>query len=214
MPTLDASSEERGDRRTRALLSAAALRHNAALARPADGDEAPVLASDAWGHGAAWVRDVLGDDVIRTGPSGTTLFGLPGAVDGARPVMTLLGRVVSTKPLLRGEGVSYGYTHRAEEDTRVALISGGYAQGIVRMLGNRVEVSIDGRRHRLIGRIAMDVSVADIRDARPARGARVVYFGDPDEGAPSLDSWVHATGWTAAELVSAVGHRAAREVAP
>ena len=51
-----------------------------------------------------------------------------------------VGTVLVVKPLRAGEGVSYGYTHRAARDTRIALVVGGYAQGIVRALGNRAPV--------------------------------------------------------------------------
>lgn len=191
-----------------ALVSASALRRNAPLAVGGHDD---VLAADAWGHGAEWVASVLADlDLDATALDAVTLFGLPGS--HALPVLSLRGRALGTKALLRGEGVSYGYTHRAPHDTRVALVTGGYAQGVVRSLGNAVTVAIDGRRHRIVGRVAMDVCVVDVGDADIARGAEVVFFGDPAEGHPSLEEWTDATGWSAAEIVAAVGVRAERRV--
>ncbi|MDQ1122187.1 alanine racemase C-terminal domain-containing protein [Microbacterium trichothecenolyticum] len=193
-----------------ALVSIAALRHNAPLAAGGDDD---VLAVDGWGHGAAWVASVLAElGMDATGLDAATLYGLPGS--HARPVMSLRGRALGTKSLLRGEGVSYGYTHRAPHDTTVALVTGGYAQGVVRALGNAVTVSIDGRRHRIVGRVAMDVSVVDIGDAAVERGAEVVFFGEPSEGHPSLEEWADATGWRAGEIVATVGVRAERQVTP
>ena len=192
-----------------ATLSTAALRANAPLAVGATGLDA--LAADAWGHGAEWVTSVLaglGMDATALDP--IALYGLPGA--RTRPVMSLRGRALGTKPLLRGEGVSYGYTHRAPRDTTVALVTGGYAQGVVRSLGNKATVSIDGHRHRIVGRVAMDVSVVDVGDAAIARGAEVVFFGDPARGHPSLQEWTDATGLTAAEIVAAVGAHAERSV--
>ncbi|MDU0368546.1 alanine racemase C-terminal domain-containing protein [Microbacterium sp. KSW4-17] len=192
-----------------AALSTAALRANAPLSLAPNGADA--LAADAWGHGAAWVASVLADlgmDAAALDP--VALYGLPGA--HTRPVMSLRGRALGTKPLLRGEGVSYGYTHRAPHDTTVALVTGGYAQGVVRALGNAATVSIDGRRHRIVGRVAMDVSVVDVGDTAITRGAEVVFFGDPADGHPSLEEWADATGLTAAEIVAMVGARAEREV--
>ncbi len=192
-----------------ALLSSEALRTNAPLAVGSGGSDA--LAADAWGHGAAWVTSVLSDlglDAATLDPD--ALYGLPGA--RTSPVMSLCGRALGTKPLLRGEGVSYGYTHRAPHDTTVALVTGGYAQGVVRSLGNLATVSIGGRRHRIVGRVAMDVSVVDVGDATIPRGAEVVFFGDPAQGHPSLEEWTDATGFTAAEIVATVGARAERRV--
>jgi len=194
-----------------ARLSESNLRANALLAPIGPADD--VLAADAWGHGVEWVASILAS--LGTDPSrldAATLFGLPGGDLRARPVLSLHGSVLGTKPLLTGEGVSYGYTHRASRDTTVALVTGGYAQGVVRSLGNRADVAIDGRRHRIVGRVAMDVCVVDVSDDRPARGTDVVFFGDTDAGHPALSEWTDATGWTAAEIVAAVGTRAVRTV--
>ncbi|MGN7188142.1 alanine racemase C-terminal domain-containing protein [Microbacterium enclense] len=191
-----------------ALVSEAALRHNAPRAVGGDDD---VLAADGWGHGAGWVASVLSDlGMDAEGLDAATLFGLPGS--DVRPVLSLRGRALGTKPLLRGEGVSYGYTHRAARDSTVALVTGGYAQGVVRSLGNAATVAIDGRRHPIVGRVAMDVCVVDVGDAPVPRGAEVVFFGDPKRDEPSLAEWTDATGWTAAEIVAAVGARADRRV--
>ncbi|MBN9210692.1 MAG: alanine racemase [Microbacterium sp. 71-36] len=194
-----------------ARVSERNLRANARLASTGRADD--VLAADAWGHGADWVASVLAS--LGTDPAGldaATLFGLPGGDPRSRPVLSLHGRVLGTKALLTGEGVSYGYTHRAARDTTVALVTGGYAQGVVRSLGNAADVAIDGRRHRIIGRVAMDVCVVDVDDARPVRGSGVVFFGDPAAGHPALGEWTDATGWNAGEIVAAVGARAVRTV--
>lgn len=194
-----------------ARLSEQNLRANAALTPAGPADD--VLAVDAWGHGADWVASVLASlDVNADELQAATLFGLPGGDLRARPVLSLHGHVLGTKPLLAGEGVSYGYTHRASRDTSVALVTGGYAQGVVRSLGNIADVTISGRRHRIVGRVAMDVCVVDIEDARPLRGSDVVFFGDPDAGHPSLGEWTDATGWSAGEIVAVVGGRAVRTV--
>ncbi|TDN92883.1 alanine racemase [Microbacterium sp. BK668] len=192
------------------------------------------LRHDAWGHGASPVGRALlalGVDAFlvdeRSGnglaeelrgaavgaSGGPTLdsaeaFGLPGT--GGIPVMRLTGSVLVVKALRAGEGVSYGFAHRAAADTRVALVTGGYAHGIVRGLGGRAGVVIRGSRHPIVGRVAMDVCVVDIGDADVRRGDAVVFFG-AGANDPSVGEWTEATGLTAAELVTAVGLRAIRE---
>ncbi len=193
-----------------ARVSASALRQNVARAVTVHARD-DLWAADAWGHGAGWVASVLSEaglDADRLDPA--VLFGLPGT--GARPVLSLRGCALGTKPLLAGEGVSYGYTHRAPADTVVALVTGGYAQGVVRALGNAASVVIAGRRHPIVGRVAMDVCVVDVQDAVIARGAEVSFFGDPAAGDPSLSEWTDATGLSAAEIVAIVGARADRRV--
>ncbi|MDQ1084206.1 MULTISPECIES: alanine racemase C-terminal domain-containing protein [Microbacterium] len=206
--TLPARTSGAGGVAPLALVSETALRRNAP---GATGGVDDVLAADAWGHGAAWVASVLSDlEMDAAGLDAARLFGLPGS--GAEPVLSLRGRALGTKPLLRGEGVSYGYTHRASRDTTVALVTGGYAQGVVRALGNAATVSVDGRRHPIVGRVAMDVCVVDVGETTVDRGTEVVFFGDPAHGHPSLHEWTDATGWSAAEIIAVVGARADRRV--
>lgn len=169
-------------------------------------------------HAADALRGLLPADRVTTTEPPTlltdTVYGLPGAAAGAGPALRLEGTVLSVKALRRGEGVSYGYTYRADRDTRVALVTGGYAQGIVRGLGGRADVLIGGRRLPVVGRVAMDVCVVDIGDSAVARGESVLFLGDPRAGEPSLAEWAESTGLTAGELVTAVGVHAVREYAP
>ena len=189
------------------------------------------LRRDAWGHGIDVVaaaaaeagirfahadpRDAdavarVGLESVATAPTGgERLYGLPGS--GGTPALVLTAPVLSIKPLLAGEGVSYGYTHRAAADTRVALISGGYAEGVVRGLGNRASVELSGGLRPIIGRVAMDVCVIDIADAPAEPGDEAVYFGS-GLVRDALADWASATGLTPAELVCAVGLHVEREV--
>jgi alanine racemase len=138
------------------------------------------------------------------------VLGLPGS--GGEPVLSLVSAVLSTKPLRAGEGVSYGYRHRAAVDTRIALVAGGYAQGVVRALGGTARVDIAGRRHPIVGRVAMDVCVVDIgADSSVEAGDEVVFFGTGTVR-EELGEWAEATGLTIAELAVAVGLGVAREV--
>ena len=219
-----------------AWISRSALVANARLAS-SDGIRRfspSIVTADAWGHGTDLVSEVLAAEGFtpveeppgasgpaRTAPtaeisgvlSPEALFGLPGS-RAATPVLRLTGTVLSVKNLRAGEGVSYGYAYRAPADTRVALVTGGYAQGIVRALGGAVDVAVAGERYPIIGRVAMDVCVVEIRAAAVRRGDKVLFLGDPARDEPSLGDWVGATALGAPELVTTVGLRAVREEAP
>ncbi|MDQ0612744.1 alanine racemase [Microbacterium sp. W4I4] len=216
------------------LLSRSALEQNARRVL-ADGG-AVDLRHDAFGHGLDEVAPIVADagatdilvdaqqDVdrlagrgIRARLDGTAdidahvLFGVPDAAESAAlPVMSLEGRVLSTKPLLSGEAVSYGYTHRAQQDTRVALVTGGYAQGILRALGNRASVQIGGGIHPIVGRIAMDVCVVDLEGTDAAAGTPVLYFGGTGAMRDALAHWAEVTGLTALEMAVVIGRHGER----
>lgn len=204
-----------------AQISRSALTANARIVADGGGRTFPddILRADAWGHGASLVRSILLAEGFapadRTGAlDPLTLFGLPGGARAANPAMRMTGTVLSTKDLRAGEGVSYGYAYRAEADTRVALATGGYAQGVVRALGGGVSVRLAGGMHPIVGRVAMDVCVIEIGDAPVARGDELVFFGDPARDEPSLAEWERATRLSAAELATAVGLRSSRQEAP
>ena len=118
------------------------------------------------------------------------LFRSSEAGDKPRPVMSLVGSVLSIKALRAGEGASYNYTHIASQDTRIALASGGFGQGVARSLGNHASVEICGALYPIVGRVAMDVCVVDIGGADLARGDEVIYFADAvlwPNGTPRLE---------------------------
>lgn len=130
----------------------------------------------------------------------------------SRPALRFSGEVLSVKDLLPGEGVSYGHLFIATEPTRVALVTGGYAQGLVRSLGNQLKVAIAGERYPIVGRVAMDVCVVNIGSADVRRGDEVVFLGDPSRNEPGITEWVAHTGMRAEELIAPMGLRARREI--
>lgn len=195
------------------------------------------LRHDAYGHGAVetatilsglGVAEVIVDDEhtaavsarngLRAYSAGVpdvdpqALFGIPPGDTplSGDPVMTLQGRVLSTKPLLSGEAVSYGYTHRATADTRVALVTGGYAQGILRALGNRVRVQVGERMLPIVGRIAMDVCVVDLEGGDAEEGESVTYFGGSGGARDALARWSAVSGLSPIEMAVVIGRHGQR----
>ncbi|MDZ8201806.1 alanine racemase C-terminal domain-containing protein [Microbacterium sp. SSW1-59] len=194
-------------------------------ARSADRERAVFdLRRDAWGHGlgtaldalvAAGARHAVADpaDTPRVQAAGIAVAavadGASAAVYGlpSSPAMRAVSVVLSTKRLRAGEGVSYGYTHRATTDTWIGLVAGGYGQGVARALGNRVAIAVDGRMCPVVGRIAMDVCVVDLGadGARTLPGTPVTLFGGEGPARGNLLAWTEATGWSAAELAGVIG---------
>jgi len=218
------------------VISRSALASGASAAVLAGGRLAD-LRRDAWGHGilavaqavtAAGAEQVLVDgqgeidalhlEGIAAVTSGepdidpALLYGLPDVAGdlSTRPVMRLTGRVLSTKRLRPGDAVSYGYTFRARVATTVALVTGGYAQGIVRALGNRAVVDIEGAARPIVGRVAMDVCVVDLEGGDVPAGTEVTYFGGEGPVAAGVRRWAEITGMEPAELVSVAGSHAVR----
>ncbi|HTL42254.1 MAG TPA: alanine racemase [Pseudolysinimonas sp.] len=162
---------------------------------------------------AAMKRPELRFDLVRTGIG---LYGLPAAdgIDarrlGLRPVMTLAGTVANVRRVPAGAGVSYGFTHRTDAPTTLALVPLGYADGVPRAASNRAEVMIAGRRYPVVGRIAMDQFLADVGDDHVQIGDEVILWGDGATGAPSAEEWAAWADTINYEIVTRVGARVPR----
>ena len=91
------------------------------------------------------------------------------------PVATLKARVVSMRRIPAGEPVSYGAEWRASQETWVATVGIGYADGVPRGVAGRAAVVLGGRRVPLVGRVTMDMLMVDAgraRDAAPRSSRR------------------------------------------
>jgi alanine racemase len=76
--------------------------------------------------------------------------------------MTLSARVSQVHKVKKGEGLGYGRTHTFERDSTVATVSAGYADGIPRSLSNKGEVTVNGKRYKIVGNVCMDLLMIDI----------------------------------------------------
>lgn len=131
---------------------------------------------------------------------------------GLRPAMTLRATVAAVRRVPAGQGVSYGYAHRTERETTLALVPLGYYDGIPRAASGRGPVWINGARFTVAGRVAMDQFVVDVGDHPVAVGDEVVLFGDPAFGVPSADDWAEATDTINYEVVTRIGPRVPRRM--
>ena len=125
---------------------------------------------------------------------------------GLRPVMTLKTRVASVKAVPAGTPVSYGCTHVLARETKLAALTIGYADGLPRLCSDKLEVLIGGQRAPVVGRICMDMCMADVTGLDVAPGDEVEVFGEhlPIEDVAAL------AGTIQYELLCAVSPRVHR----
>lgn len=107
-----------------------------------------------------------------------------------KPVMSFKSVVSQVKTVLAGETVSYGKTYTFEKSTRVATVTAGYADGVLRLLSNKARVLINGKYAKIVGRICMDQFCVDVSDIENVKeGDTVTLFG---EGLPVEEFAKHA----------------------
>ena len=144
--------------------------------------------------------------------AGIILYGLTPSADlhlqqDFIPVMSFKSVVSQVKVIKQGDTVSYGRTFKANKDITVATVSAGYADGYSRLLSNKAEVIINGRRAKIIGRVCMDqfcIDVTNIPDVK--RGDEVSLFGDD----LPVEELAEIIGTINYELVCAVSSRVKR----
>ena len=147
---------------------------------------------------------------------GVALYGLSPFTEnqskdfGLRPAMTATAYVTQVKRVPAGEGVSYGYQHRTTEETTLALVPVGYAEGLPRGASGKATASIHGKNYPISSRIAMDQFVLDVGDDDVTEGDLVTIFGDPAAGVPSADDLAFAADTINYEIVTRMGGRFTR----
>jgi len=78
-----------------------------------------------------------------------------------KPVASLISHVVKMKKLPGGTPVSYCGNYVTKNDTWIATIPLGYANGIPRYLNGKGSVLIGGKRYRIAGNVTMDYIMVD-----------------------------------------------------
>ena len=97
---------------------------------------------------------------------------------GLRPAMTLETSVITVRDVPPGESVGYGGAWSASRRSRIAIVAGGYGDGILRTLPSGTPVLIEGRRAPLVGKVSMDMIAVDVTDLPAVQvGTRCTLWG-------------------------------------
>ncbi|MHB8841755.1 MAG: alanine racemase [Candidatus Aquicultor sp.] len=152
-------------------------------------------------------------DMVRIGIS---LYGLhpseatKGHID-LQPAFSLKARLSYVKELAGGEGVSYSRTYTTAQATKVGTVPAGYGDGYSRLLSNKAQVLIGGRRYPAIGNICMDQFMVDL-GAGSTAGAddEVVLIGRQGSEEISADELASILGTINYEIVCMINMRVPR----
>ncbi|MGL2761205.1 alanine racemase [Helicobacter pylori] len=93
-------------------------------------------------------------------------------------VISLKARIVQIKRVKKGEFIGYGEHFYTNEETLVGVLALGYADGLARALGNRIQVAINNQLAPLIGKVCMDQCFVKLNDIQAKEGDEVILFGD------------------------------------
>jgi alanine racemase len=105
----------------------------------------------------------------------------------AQPVMELRTTVVMIKKIRKNETVSYGRIWTARQDTTIATLAVGYADGLPLHASNKWQAVISGKTYPIAGRICMDQCCVDLgTESDVRRWDEAVIFGGCAQDAAAL----------------------------
>lgn len=93
-------------------------------------------------------------------------------------VISLKAQIVQIRSVKKGEFIGYGEHFYTNEETLVGVLALGYADGLMRTLGNRIQVAINNQLAPLIGKVCMDQCFVKLNNIEAKEGDEVILFGD------------------------------------
>ena len=151
-------------------------------------------------------------DMVRPG---IILYGLSPApwMEGMLPldpVMELKTTVSMIKDLPADTPVSYGRIYTTGEARRVATVPIGYADGYPRVLSNRADMLLAGRRVRVVGRVCMDQCMLDVTGLDVRESMVATVFGRDGEAFLPVEELADHMGTINYEVVCQISKRVPR----
>ena len=130
-----------------------------------------------------------------------------------KPVLSWKTRIAQLKTLPEGSYVGYGCTFKTTRATRLAVLPVGYADGYDRALGNTAHVLVAGKRAAVIGRVSMNMCMADVTDIpRAGLEEEVVLLGGSGEERISAETLATWAGTISYEVVTRISPLLERRV--
>jgi alanine racemase len=128
----------------------------------------------------------------------------------ATPVVRLSLPVIQTRDLAPGETVGYGCTFTATRPTKIATVSAGYADGLIRAASNRATLWAGDTPCPLAGRVSMDLLTVDVTNLSAVPDTLDIL--GPHQ---TVDTLADAAGTIGYEILTSLGPRYSRaETAP
>ena len=122
----------------------------------------------------------------------------------ARPVVSPHLPIIQIHDLAPGASVGYGATWTAKQPARIATLSSGYADGLIRSLSGGASGWIDGQPLAFAGRVSMDLIGLDVTGCPAAAPGAMVELLGPHQ---SIDDLAAAAGTIGHEILTSLGSR-------
>jgi alanine racemase len=140
-----------------------------------------------------------------------------GVANPMRPVVTAEARIIQVRTAKAGDTVSYGRAMRLSRDSRLAVVSAGYADGYLRsqssggvplrqVVPQGGQGYLAGRKVPVAGRITMDLTIFDVTDL-PENAVRAGDYVELFGKNVLVDDVARAAGSIGYEILTSLGLR-------
>ena len=127
------------------------------------------------------------------------------------PAMSVKTKIAQIKEFQPGDTVSYGRTYASDGIRKIAIVPIGYADGLHRVLSNKIEMLVRGQRVKQVGRICMDMCMLDVTDVSDVcEGDIVTLFGKDGEEFIPVEEQAEKAGTISYELLCSMSPRVKR----
>lgn len=118
------------------------------------------------------------------------------------PAIKLTSTVVNILNIKKGQNVGYSGGYIAKRNMKVACISLGYADGLLRTNSNNGKVIINNKLCSIVGNVCMDLFMCDVKDIKCNVGDEVVVLGKAKELEISAQEIAQNTNTIAYEILT------------
>lgn len=148
-------------------------------------------------------------DMVR---AGIAMYGISDPIDiNLKPVMSLKSKIINIKEVPAGNTLGYGRKYTTTRDSLIGIIPVGYADGLPRVLSNKQDVLIKGKRFPLVGNISMDQCMVDLTDLNSIEiGEQVTLLGTSGENTIRPEEWASKSYRISYEVLCGFGNRLPR----
>jgi len=145
---------------------------------------------------------------------GIILYGYPSSKDtlekiDLKPIAKLIAKISFLKTVEAGTSIGYNRSYITKQETKVATIPIGYADGFRRDFSNGWEVLINGEKVPIIGKICMDSFMVDVTKLKDVKvGDEVVIWDNENITLEELAKKCNTINY---EILCTIGERVPRK---
>ncbi|MBN8649423.1 MAG: alanine racemase [Caulobacterales bacterium] len=120
------------------------------------------------------------------------------------PLVQILSPIIQIRKVKKDETIGYGASFKAQKDIEIGILPIGYADGIIRAIGNCGKAFINGQITNILGRISMDLIAIDLENIKSAKLGDFVEIYGPNI---KIDDQANCANTISYELLTRLGSR-------